>query len=336
MRWVAAGTLDAWQWDAFVAPIGTPLPALAAGEPRLTWAEVRPMLDDLAEELEAACSDGTLPPILEVDQVWVQPDGRVQLVEMPLAGSRKPQSVSEHDESRALRFLGEAAVTALEGHERPLDEGDSVRVPLPSHAWDLVNRFLGRGRPLSGVREARQELDATRDRPTVVGRWRRALHLGLMFFLMQFPMAAPVLFVLIPGGVVITTAFFSDEERENVQSAVNLSIMLTIFVAVWIGWAFLFRGGITFWITGIALRRQDGRQAGRFQCGLRAVLLIVPVWVLYIAALLIAVALPPWSWLYVPLWAAGTVLLLLNFTLALVYPTRSLCDRIVGTYLVPR
>ncbi len=52
-RWVACGTDGAWQWDAFLAPAGMPLPVLAAGPTRLSWAEVRPMLEELAEELDA-------------------------------------------------------------------------------------------------------------------------------------------------------------------------------------------------------------------------------------------------------------------------------------------
>src|SRR5581483_564297 len=83
-RWVASGVEGAWQWDAFLAPAGTPLPVVAGGGRRLSWTAARPLLEDLTDELTAA-ADGSLPASLTLPQVWVQPDGRVQLLDTPLA-----------------------------------------------------------------------------------------------------------------------------------------------------------------------------------------------------------------------------------------------------------
>ena len=61
-RWLGAGEVDGWAWDAFVAP---ERPAAArprrATQGRLGWHAAREILEDLAVELAAACGDGTLP-----------------------------------------------------------------------------------------------------------------------------------------------------------------------------------------------------------------------------------------------------------------------------------
>jgi hypothetical protein len=120
-------------------------------------------------------------------------------------------------------------------------------------------------------------------------------------------------------------------------------MMLATFPCIWVAWAFVFRGGITFWITGIALVQADGRKAARWRCAWRAFLVWLPV-----AGLLIASAWleayywwveprPYWvlwpSWL---MWWAALLLLPAYLVAAAWNPTRGPHDRLAGTYLVPR
>ena len=340
MRWVSCGADGDWQWDAFVAPSGTPLPVLAAAAHGLTWGEVRPMLEDLAEELESACADGTLPPSLDVGQVWIQPDGRVQLVDMALmdgegslAVNTSASSGGEDRAAQALRLLAATALTALEGAVRVVKPGDAVRCPLPSHASDLLDRLLGRAEPYRSVAAFRQELEAARDRPVEVSRLRRMEHLGIMSGLMLLAALLPVFFVMMPATIVIGTAIH--QERAHVPASGFVSILVVGCGVLWVGWAIVSRGGLAYSLTGIVLRRSDGRKAGRLQCGLRALLVFGPPVVLYLLAITVAINAPTWTWLYLGLWGAGTALLPLYLILALVFPTRSLHDRIVGTYLMP-
>ena len=51
------------------------------------------LLEDLTNELAAACAEKSLPRSLSPAQVWVQADGRAQLADFSLA-------VGEKDESR--------------------------------------------------------------------------------------------------------------------------------------------------------------------------------------------------------------------------------------------
>src|SRR5262249_55845457 len=110
VRWVGCGKQGDWEWDAFLAPAGVPLPALVA-DARLSWTDARPILEGLADELAASCADGTLPRCLTADQVWVDAAGRVQLLGTPLTGEAANVAEGESDQQRALCFLRRVAVT---------------------------------------------------------------------------------------------------------------------------------------------------------------------------------------------------------------------------------
>jgi hypothetical protein len=112
-------------------------------------------------------------------------------------------------------------------------------------------------------------------------------------------------------------------------------VLILLNCAFWITWAFVFRGGYMFWRGGIVLRRADGRPAGRMQCAFRAALVWVPVAVPLCAAVAVAHFEPSLPWLYFGLWGLGALLLLVEVVLALWLPTRSVHDRIAGTYLMP-
>ena len=140
LRWHTSGRQGESQWDAFLAPMGGALPGHLAGE-RLPWAEARPLLEQLTDELVAAAADGTLPPSLSVAQVWIQPDGRVQLLDMPCGSPPGPEQSEAHP---ALALLRQTAQLALEGRPRRAGNTDpTVRAPLPHHAARLLNDLLG-------------------------------------------------------------------------------------------------------------------------------------------------------------------------------------------------
>jgi hypothetical protein len=137
-------------------------------------------------------------------------------------------------------------------------------------------------------------------------------------------------------------------QMEDVEVVFGTVQLIPFFLgpALWVGWAFLTRGGLSYWLLGIAPVRRDGRLAGRFQCAWRALLVWVPVagllllsywleawyWSLWGTA-----AAPVWAlWLSTVIWWATWLLLGAYIILALRYPTRSLHDRLAGTYLVPR
>jgi hypothetical protein len=304
-RWLAGGWYGYQLWDAFLAPPGHPLPDVAASDGRLSWADTRYLLTQLTDELVASMADRTLPSVLATDQVWVQADGRLQLLDA---------SLSSEAPGDGLDLLGDVAVLALEGRPRPPDAAPSpVRAPLPGHAALMLSRLTGPGKPYRDVRQFQRNLQATARRPTVVTRERRLAHL-----------AVQAAFLLCGLGVGLLAALLFSYNHSDV----GVWISLAVWPVVWVVWAFCWRGGLSLPLLGLSLVRADGRPAGRLQCAWRAVLVWAPLTV-FVTGL---VWLPT---LYSLFWWAGAALLALYVVVALWSPGRAPHDRLAGTYLVP-
>jgi hypothetical protein len=316
-RWLAGGRHGDQLWDAFLWPAGQSLPDLVSAGGRLTWAEGRHLLTQLAEELAAAEEDATLPTTLTVGQVWVQSDGRFQLLDMAVA--------TDPPAADPLTFLRDVAVLALEGKPRPADDLPAgIRAPLPEHAARLLGRLFSSGEPYQSVGQFGARLAATADKPTAVGRGRRFAHLAVqaLFLYLGLCVLLPLLLVL---------------------GAFKNGLLLVVPLAAPIVWAFLWRGGLSFRLLGLALVRADGRPAGRLQCAWRTLLVWAPVTALlsYLAWRTVSLDLARQREVGNPLWWLPWLLLLLGLlllyvALALRSPERSLQDRLAGTYLVPR
>ncbi len=142
-RWLASGDDDG-PWEAFVAPAGVPLAELIARRGPRPWSEVAPLLEELAGELVAASADDTTPPVLSVDQVWVQPGGRLQLLDEPLrAPDEDPVArVVEDVDRRGLGLLYEVALLALTGLRDP-PTGPTSRLRRPGRDTDELDERTG-------------------------------------------------------------------------------------------------------------------------------------------------------------------------------------------------
>ena len=194
LRWLACGRHAGEQWDAFMAFLGCPLTEAvpSRGEP---WARLRPLLEELAEELAAASAEDTLPDLLHADQVWVGPDGQVQLLDIPL-GRREVAAEGAGGPGRALTLLGQTAARTLEGRPRTPGRNGPIRAPVPLYARRLLNRLLGNGRPYKDVDQFQADLKASAEEPAEVGRGRRAAHLGMLAALLFIGMGC----CMLPAG----------------------------------------------------------------------------------------------------------------------------------------
>jgi serine/threonine protein kinase len=166
LSWAAA-TFD---WIAFAAPLGGPLQDAIDPSRCLPWADVRHLLEQLVEELRAAEEDGTMPPTLGLDQVWVEPNGRVQLLDFsPMHGS--------HQKSRVpMALLREVTSLTLEGRARS-NQG-MIRAPVPPHAAPILNRmFTDGGYPT--LSDVQRELNDTQNHQPEVTPTMRTAHLGI-------------------------------------------------------------------------------------------------------------------------------------------------------------
>jgi uncharacterized RDD family membrane protein YckC len=333
-RWLAGGRHEQLQWDAFLAPVGCSLPRLLAREQRLPWSEVRPLLEQLTEELVEACRGGTLPATVGVEQVWVQPDGRVQLLDLPPGGAPPEDEppVNGPDQGRALGLLAQVAALTLEGHTRaPAQTPTPIRAPLPEHATALLNRLLGVEGSYQTVEQVQAEMAELHDRPTEI---TRGIRVG------QLALAA----TLVYAGLSILFAVAGQMLREDQPLDLENGLVLCLVPAVWVAWAFGWRGGYSLRLMGLSLVRRDGRKASRLQCALRSLILWTPVAALLLLAIDLNARHPGWheakdktvGLLFVSLFLGAAVLPLLYAVLALVFPRRSFHDWLAGTYPVPR
>lgn len=176
LRWLSHGQDGPMHWDAFVAPTGAPLPEVVGRGGPLPWRESRALFVQLADELAAACADGTLPATLRSDQVWIGPGGQVKLLDMPVvAGPAVPAAA---EDVRALALLREVASLALEGRP-PSAPPAPPQVPLPVYAIGPLARLFGAGPGYERIADFKADLEAMRERPADIGRRHRLVHVAI-------------------------------------------------------------------------------------------------------------------------------------------------------------
>jgi hypothetical protein len=337
-RWIAGGKLKSEQWDAFLAPQGCPLPDLIASERRLPWSEVRPVLEQLAEELQSACEDGTLPASLSLEQLWVQQNGRVQLTDWvpEAANSAAHIKLDATPKERCLDLLRQVVVLALEGQARPADAPpEPIRAPLPEHARAIVDRLLGIRDPYTELSELRSDLAAAQDSPTEVDATLRAGQLAL-----SAAGLAPCLIVMFALGVLLPSILGPERGYLTVT---GLALAPSLIIPLgWTIWVMIVRGGLSFPAMGLALVDARGQPASLGQCLVRSAVMWLPI----ILLLSLAVYLPtlfndsnplPWfEYCWLGCWVVVLLVLLVYMFLVLLYPGRSLHDQVADTYVVPR
>ena len=174
-RWLNGKRSPEESWDVYEAATGRPLLDLLATSP--DWGRVRFWLLDLAEELQAAEKDGSLPAVLSLDRVWITADGRAKLLDFPAPGSPRPGAGEADPPVPPAEFLRQTAGSALTG--RPLSvaqaRASTLDPPFPLYARGLLQR-LGTA---ADAGRAGAELRQLVGKPAVITRRRRLAMLGL-------------------------------------------------------------------------------------------------------------------------------------------------------------
>jgi uncharacterized RDD family membrane protein YckC len=171
LRWLTGRRAPEENWDAFEAVGGRPLVHLA--RTRQPWSQVRFWLYDLAREIGAATRDGTLPPVLALDRVWITGDGGAKLLDFPAPGL--DPAVQSNDSAiqpvNAGAFLSTVAAAALMGQmETAGGTASTVTMPLPMH----TRQFLDNLPQLSDADAVAGALKPLLSRLAQVTRLRRA------------------------------------------------------------------------------------------------------------------------------------------------------------------
>jgi hypothetical protein len=339
-RWLTGGEQREGRWDAFVAPAGCPLVDLA-GPKGLPWHDARPILEDLADEVVAASADGTLPEGLALDLVWVEPDGRTQIVDpLGIVDEARDQSKPADQESRGLDLIRLAAAVALEGgRRRGGDLATPIRAPVPIHARKILDLLMDRKKGYDSIEALRANLRDTREKPTAVTRMMRGTHLGVqaallligLYFLclIAYAFASRRFEVFFPEGPA---------ERLSVSSGRELlgTVIMIAIPLAWIIWATVFRGGLSLPLVGLSLVGNEGKPASRWRAGLRALLVWAPLAAIWTLAIWLREWLSAWPDVALGVYGIGVVYLLVLIPWALVRPERGFHDRLAGTWIVPR
>lgn len=174
LRWLAGRRDPSEAWDAYAALSGQPLTRFL--QQPVSWGAVRLWLLDLAEELETAAAEKTVPVELGLDRVWITAEGRAVLLDFPGPGSLPTAPVTN-----AQQLLWQVGWCSLAG---TLDVGDSAGsappVPMALHA----RRFMESLKSLPSVTGVIDELRALISRPAEVTLPRRC---ALTFSCAVFP-----------------------------------------------------------------------------------------------------------------------------------------------------
>ncbi len=146
LRWLQGDRREQGGWDAYGAPGGTGFRAWIAERGPVPWARLRPILVDVAREIEASAARG-LVVADSLDAVWVDGSGHVKLLGFPIptagSGSMPPAGAVEAAPGvngggtggdlllRMLRF-------GITGEEASAggDELDGLRLPV--HAREVL------------------------------------------------------------------------------------------------------------------------------------------------------------------------------------------------------
>lgn len=192
LRWLAGGMTAERHWDAHEAPAGTALLALAR-EPQ-PWSVARNWLHDLALELEASRTEGSLPPRLSLDRLWITAEQRLKVLPFAAPGAGAAPEVE------TAHFLNHTAQTVLEGRTVPPAAAVErmAHAPVPSSARAWLNNLV-KATPGAALASLKPLLTL----PASVSRLKRAM-------LLLLP-AAPSL-LLLPG--LLVTGPFAKKVRE--------------------------------------------------------------------------------------------------------------------------
>jgi uncharacterized RDD family membrane protein YckC len=171
LRWITGRRSEGENWDAFEAPTGRPLTELLDAE--RSWNSLRFWLLDLVNEFAASEGEGTTPPVLAFDRVWITEDGRAKLLDFPAPGASPVPE--QYDSPAALvAAIGNATI-------------EKLTPPAPLHARAMLT-----GTPK--LETLFSQLHQSVRRPASISRLRR---IGITLAVSAFPLLGVAMGVLI-------------------------------------------------------------------------------------------------------------------------------------------
>ena len=225
---------------------GLPFQQFIESNEAIQWSTFRPLLRDLASELEKADDEGSLPNNFNTDNVWLDRRGQLKLVEID--SGKETSSLTSKE---VFDFLFDQVVKAH---------------PVPEHVIELSRQWHKSTDVSMG--EIVDTLDDLAERPS---SWSWIDRIGAASVLVAIELA--ILFLLCQVWVALWTSLFTKETL--VSSPGYVAAICGSFTLLMLGGAFLtgyFFESPTFWFLGIAARNRDKQATpSRVRLGFRMV-----------------------------------------------------------------
>ncbi len=337
VRWLG-GRRDATEcWDAYEVIDGVPIDE-AAATPQ-PWTRVRHWLSDLAQEFAAARADGTDLP-LTAESIWIGGADRARVVEWRRDGGAIARVSGEPADLASMQQLmyGVAlaallGVTVDEAARRPPE------TPLPLGARTLLVSL--RAASFTSIDAVLDAVSAAVAAPAEFARPRRGVQI-----------AASAAFPVIMAVVAVAGIVWIGKNRATMPDAAEAFTLVSLR-GFWLvalasaagssvvpmflsGFGALLTGsGFTFRPLAGALVTARGARASRLRALWRSAVTWAPM-----CAVLVVIKISPKPPNYSVVWLTVQTILMALIAAAAVFavyhPSRSIQDRLAGTWVVPR
>jgi hypothetical protein len=210
-----------YEWIAQVAPAGAPIADVADPDRSISWADARPILEQLTDEFRAAEADKSVPETLEIDQVWVEPAGRVLLLDYPVRNVSGVENL-ETSAPQPIDLIRQTAALALQG--RPWEIGEPIKAPLPPHARAIANRLTDHDSDYRDLARLHRDLADSHALPSRVTAAQRGTHVLLQWLFNIFPnvLLWILLMSLLMNGIAALGIGFYAWSFERVEATANM------------------------------------------------------------------------------------------------------------------
>jgi hypothetical protein len=298
---------------------------------------VRHWLADLTNEVGAGLEDGSLPP-LHWRRVWIDRDDRGRILDWSDPGSGRPSldpDAVAPDLRSAQRLVYGACNAALLGTSPEAAQDLAPALPLPIPARKLLLSMRDAAHQTTGA--LMEGVSMVVNAPAVYPKARRAVQIAVCALL-------PIVTTLVTIGGIL----YSGNQKTIAAAGLPMTLWATALAVasgtLWIVVPFAFlgalvvRGGFTLRAFGAALVNRRGEPISRLRALWRALVTWSPAMALPFLFFLVknrstgsdlnalALILP----------SLGMALLIAGAVWTALHPSRSIQDRIAGTWLVSR
>ncbi len=208
-------------WTAYVAPTGNPITDVLQHRQRLNWTDASEILSQATQEILESEHDCTPLPALNSEHLWVDPSGRLQVLDFPLpTGSTAPlaelRSRYPIGQLQPYRFLRELSTLLLEGKAR--NTRAPIAAPLPRDAQVITTKLMNR--EFQSVREISAALEQSRFVPDQVSMGMRLGQLSVQGMLLSLGLLCSLLLIGFFNFYVATGVSFALTEEIELADAI--------------------------------------------------------------------------------------------------------------------